>query len=654
MRVPTRQGLLYAVFTSGSIGTPKGVTITQSIFAPSTHHQRDTLGISSKSRTFDFSSFFVRHYMVDLSAHVDCWRSERQNELREGMIKYDATVVSMTPSLAMSLNIASVSSLQTLILSGEPVSRNDIDTMSDSCEIVITYGTAKCRVKSTFACIGRSAFRSQTIGKGQGYEHGLQTQATLTDWHLSELLCIEGPLVGLRLTNRLLSVMSPSACLSLDSSPVGATGKADRKRLREIGRTVQPDQIPQQESSGGELTSSQEKLLQRLFAQVFNIDLNVVRADSHSFHLGGDAIEVMRLVRAASDIDVTFTVSDVFNKPRLNELAAAFLNKGTVKGYKDPLPFDLFSTPTVDVAGFLKTAVQPQPSCGLEHCQDVYRLPACPNGLTQLAMLDPPQGVCCCTIDISAQYSLDQIVGACHDLWNNVKMFRTASISCDDSNLFQVVTKGLPIPLSLYETEGEKLTVCSEEILSRDVPKPLQLGEIFSRFAVISGTNLERSQLAVKVSHAQYDGLSLKTVMKCISKSLQGLELLRMAQHSGCVHHAMQPEDATLQYWTSSLQGSRPLPQLIKSDLPSTMNPQSPDSDQGLLYYCKTIPKAREHPGFTPATVFIAASAFVLERQRDCDDVLISLIVSSRGIVPTEMHETVGACLNLIPVRVRM
>lgn len=60
-----------------------------------------------------------------------------------------------------------------------------------------------------------------------------------------------------------------------------------------------------------------------------------------------------------------------------------------------------------------------------------------------------------------------------------------------DGNPSQVVTQGLTIMLSLNKTDGEDLTICSKKIPSPDGVTPLQLSEIFSLLAVISGAKSE-------------------------------------------------------------------------------------------------------------------------------------------------------------------
>lgn len=78
-----------------------------------------------------------------------------------------------------------------------------------------------------------------------------------------------------------------------------------------------------------------EKSLQTVFAQVLNIDPDIVRVKGYFFHLGGDLIKAMRLARAASDTGFIFRVANVYNKPRPNDLAT-FLKEVTDEKRKRP------------------------------------------------------------------------------------------------------------------------------------------------------------------------------------------------------------------------------------------------------------------------------------------------------------------------------
>jgi amino acid adenylation domain-containing protein len=118
--------------------------------------------------------------------------------------------------------------------------------------------------------------------------------------------------------------MVPSAYILLLDIPTTATGKTDRRRLRGIGQAMTTEQLAAQNLSRGEHrppSTVREWQLAGLWANVLRIEASSIGADDSFLRVGGDSIAAMRLVKAAREQGLSMTVADVFQWPRLCDLA---------------------------------------------------------------------------------------------------------------------------------------------------------------------------------------------------------------------------------------------------------------------------------------------------------------------------------------------
>ncbi|KAF1347597.1 hypothetical protein BDV97DRAFT_355553 [Delphinella strobiligena] len=767
--------LLYVVFTSGSTGTPKGVMISHANFSSGIKHQRSLMGIDSESRTFDFSSYlfdisWTTHLHTLTAGGCLCIPSdyEKQNRLREAVQEYEATIINVTPSVAQSFQLDTVKTLKRLVLSGEKVTSNHIQSLTGNATTVITYGTAECTVKATFVQAKEDKTLLRTIGKGYGINTWLVDQNDHTK--LAPIgavgeICIEGPLVGRgyladlkgtaaafiqdppwltrggitsgrlgtvyktgdlaryredgllvyigrkdaqvkirgqrvelgdveyhvrralsdanpevlaevltpkesrnsilvafvcptaatstmgddelrtitveitkgvegKLTTALPPYMIPSAYIPIRKIPMGVTGKIDRRKLRELGNAMTIDQIKACNSSQSEAlrrnpSTEIEQRLQALWARVLSIDAASIGADDNFFRLGGDSIAAMRLVRAAQD----------------EHMSNQFLSDSTIA---DPKPFSLLQ-PNRPAEELLR-AIAPSVEFSIESVQDMYPLPHTQARLVYLATQEPPQGCVFSYVDLSADISLERLKKTVVDLWDHLDVLRTAHIQHQE-RIWQIIARGVPVPLDLYEVpEKEVSSVFSERTLRKSLECPLKLGEIYSKFAIFHRVGTP-SRLAIRMSHAQYDGLSLQTIARCIGDSLKRQKMPDMASYASYVKHCMDNDRTTKTFYKSLLKDSRPLLPMIGAQLTGV---KRRDIGNVVLHKTRSVPEPRKIDGITPATVFFAVSAYVLAKQRKTADVVLSLMVSGRAALPPRMHNVVGALINLIPCRVRI
>ncbi|KAF4227381.1 hypothetical protein CNMCM8980_007377 [Aspergillus fumigatiaffinis] len=149
--------VLYAVFTSGSMGIPKGISIEHRSFSTRAVFYSLPLSFSSAQdcRVFQFSSYTWDVSIFDtLSTLV--WggcvctpsENERRDDLGIAVTKYGATSAILTPSMLKVLDPSSVPTLKFVTSIGEILSGTTAERWIPRLELINSYGPTECTVLS--------------------------------------------------------------------------------------------------------------------------------------------------------------------------------------------------------------------------------------------------------------------------------------------------------------------------------------------------------------------------------------------------------------------------------------------------------------------------------------------------------------------------
>lgn len=145
----------YAVFTSGTTGTPKASVVEHSALTVSAAGWKDILGFSERARVFQFSAFTFDVSVMDvfftlLNGGCICMPSEadRLNDLAGAINRSGATFMASVPSLFVTIDPASVPTLQYLVSGGEKMSPTFLDQWK-SRHVVNAYGPSEATVVAT-------------------------------------------------------------------------------------------------------------------------------------------------------------------------------------------------------------------------------------------------------------------------------------------------------------------------------------------------------------------------------------------------------------------------------------------------------------------------------------------------------------------------
>ena len=166
---------VYAIFTSGSTGVPNGVVWEHSALSTSLVEHGRAHRVSKKSRTLNFASYVFDQSVSDIFATLICGACvfvpsdyDRFNNIESYISREQVTWAHLTPTLARVVKPESVPSIQTLVLGGEAIGKDNIATWVDHVQLLNGYGPAECCICCCLSSITGPAADNTNIGKAVG------------------------------------------------------------------------------------------------------------------------------------------------------------------------------------------------------------------------------------------------------------------------------------------------------------------------------------------------------------------------------------------------------------------------------------------------------------------------------------------------------
>jgi hypothetical protein len=153
-------------------------------------------------------------------------------------------------------------------------------------------------------------------------------------------------------------------------------------------------------------------------------------------------------------------------------------------------------------------------------------------------------------------------------------------------------------------------------------------------------------QLVLHISHAQYDGISLPSILQDIKNAYQGSTLSNSSPFTNFIH-SVRDQDCTSAetYWKTTLKGSR---------MTNILTHHKPPYENAVDRMISRVvsPTSLTSQGITFASTVKAAWALVLSQLSLTSDISFGQVVSGRNTSIVGIEEIVGPCMNILPVRV--
>jgi amino acid adenylation domain-containing protein len=450
--------------------------------------------------------------------------------------------------------------------------------------------------------------------------------------------------------------MVPMAYVPLPDFPTNKSMKTDRSQLRELA--IQWSQEEMAGRASEEKTpprTAREQLIQKLVSKILDLPVDQVGLHDNFFMLGGDSSHAIKLVSLSRGEGLSLSVKDILKQPVLMNIvahedspeldSAATAPASNVNDGSTTQPCGLLGIN--DAMAFIRDTIAPQIEFTADSILDV--LPT--TEFQAECILDWPLSYFLVTMH--GPLDKTRLRAACESLVERHEIYRTVYVRQGPATL-QVVLRQIPLPFSeMRYDEGQDLAMVCEAVCRGDSKHGVPLGQVPTKFTLFSHSKDPHYHiLAFRLSHAQCDGYSLATVFRDLSALYEGTPLDPVTNYSAYIQHlASQSAARAHAFWSHTLRDSPPPTRLQHLSLGAEPKDRTAETLIGLT---EEIPLPKLPPTITTATLMKAATALLLMRLTNERDLVFGQVVSGRSIPLAGVESILGACANIVPVRVKV
>ncbi|THC88229.1 hypothetical protein EYZ11_012325 [Aspergillus tanneri] len=385
--------------------------------------------------------------------------------------------------------------------------------------------------------------------------------------------------------------MVPSLFIPVHEMPKTATGKMNRRLLREeASRLSREDILLYRVTRGsmGKVTTKTEEILQGIWARILSLPAKVIGVDDDFFGLGGDLISAMTLAAMARSQGLALTVADIFDNSALNKQAAR--TRSTSLFSINATPFSL-----VEVGESGNALLSSLVRIG------IFYTVASANF----------------TFYFVGNIDVGRLEQACASVFAKHEILRTLFISYRDT-LVQVILRDIQCPFH-HTADVEDLTTATKALYDQGAGRHITEVGLPLRYTLLS--NLPQSQhiFSIRISHAQYDGVCLRLLCDQIQAAYNDLTKFASAPpetdfSSFMYYRRQQVNKEALDFWRTYLDGaSMTLPPGLDGGI----------RQDAILMQIRDICSLSPPPGITDATLIMASVAAALSKAHDSQPLVL-------------------------------
>ena len=165
----------FVLFTSGSTGKPKGIVVEHGSLCTSSKAHGTNRKVGPHTRLLQFAAYTFDVSVADIFTTLQrggciCIPSEeeRTNDLAGAINRMNVNYGFLTPTVAGLLQPSAVPGLRTLILGGEMLTQDNIQTWAPVVDLIISYGMAECSIHCVDAVPLTVASNPANLGRSSG------------------------------------------------------------------------------------------------------------------------------------------------------------------------------------------------------------------------------------------------------------------------------------------------------------------------------------------------------------------------------------------------------------------------------------------------------------------------------------------------------
>ncbi|OJJ08464.1 hypothetical protein ASPVEDRAFT_77120 [Aspergillus versicolor CBS 583.65] len=444
----------------------------------------------------------------------------------------------------------------------------------------------------------------------------------------------------LQLQQQLPRYMIPRAHLILTAMPLNASGKLDRRRLREIGGSNNRRELLQRcrtKESGKRAPSSALQIaMQQLWAEVLHMVVDDISLEDNFWSLGGSSIRAMKLAAAARQLGHKVAMQDIWGSETLEDMASAMGSDTACTGPSRSEPTSVTPFSLVERKEIIP-ALQAQ--CSLHspaEVEDIYPCTPLQEGLFSLSSERPT------TYTIQKEYKLDQGIDiqrfqaawAATIIANPI--LRTRIVQAEDGRLYQAVIRGDAIAWETRAPEHGTWGVGQPLLKLALSPRPAE-GGVNHNFTLV-------------MHHSLTDGWALPLILHQVAIAYQGESLISRPFSSFIQHTLAARTGECIDFWNEQL-----------ANLEATPFPKLPAPDYRPIPSASTVHTIELHKNgltdnehVTLSTRVRLAWAILISQYTNSPDLVFGATASGRGAPIHGIEKMTGPTIGTVPIRARL
>ncbi|KAK2783180.1 NRPS [Onygenales sp. PD_12] len=360
--------------------------------------------------------------------------------------------------------------------------------------------------------------------------------------------------------------------------------------------------------------------MQKLWSKVLKLPEASIGSLDDFFELGGNSIIAMKLAASAHAVGLSVSVADIFRYPRLDDISDIAEDSKVVQ----TVPRTVSKSRTNHTL-HESLALQLPSGSSIEYIGEAtdYQVWTAIHGMTR------HQGfISDLFVGFDGDVDVLRVREACEIVVHHNPILRAAFIANEDRVMLNEETD-TTAPLT-WEQEG------------------LIFGKPPLRFALIRKSR-RAYRLVIRISHAQYDGISISLVLGDLKTAYNSFVGTPRSNFFDFLDENTSKDNTPhLDFWAKLLQDSS-MTQIVSHRGLHHTGPVNSSTIQTI-----NTPSLAASTGITTATIFKAAWGLVLSTLSGSMDITFGHITAGRNAYVTRFDTTIGAFLNITPIRVRL
>ncbi|KAK2599049.1 hypothetical protein QQS21_005516 [Conoideocrella luteorostrata] len=386
--------------------------------------------------------------------------------------------------------------------------------------------------------------------------------------------------------------------------------------------------------------TSKEQTMRSVWSSLLSIEEDRISLDDNFFRLGGDSIVTMRLISSLRRAGYRISITAVFANMKLRDMADAMTeSKGKPATKPNSYnPFSLLDYKNVD--GSLAEIIQPQLAVPLWKIEDILPTTGSQTRDVSCTVYAPRSAVQYTVLYFHNSVEMSRLLDSFRHLVTQHPILRTVFVQ-HENRVLQVVIQNMDVKISEHRLEGP-LDSCCKEVIRIDVDSDVEFtfGAPFLKLHIVRSE--KQSAFVIRLSHAQYDGVSLTELLRQLELQYQGSRIPSSPTFAVYMKHLHDTKTEHIEYWRRTLDQSS----LTEIAPPATEN-------SGSTFETRLINISKRPTDITPSVLLTAGWATVLAKHLNIADVTFAGIVSGRDGDIADIDTFMGPCYQYMPIRIK-